>query len=444
VTAAARAIPTIKRGLIDPFTEKGTERIALGAIDQFARNPNWRTVADQAQKELIPGSTLSLAEVTRDPGIAQLQRSSQAASPEIASTMAEARTARIGAKRSALEGLAGAPGEYDALVAAREAQSRQLYDRAFQQGVDPTRATPPVRRLIRSLTGRDAHGNPNNEFFQDAMREGERRARAEGFELTGDPSINFADDPRSMLIGLHHGKLALDGQIEKAAAQGDAQLKRILTKTKGQMDHVIRSLSPEYEAASSAYEAASKPINRLEVGRYLENKLVPALTKFGAEKLTPTQFAKALEEGDALARKATGSEAARLNDVLTPDDRSLLDNMARELGGESWADTSAAVRGSPTAQYQTGRNLLQSIAGPLGLPQGFAQHALSDMLGSRWVSLMAAPVESRVQARIGEILANPSSVRRVQPSRIPLSQIGQTVLPPVSGAAALQGTNGGQ
>lgn len=438
LSGIARFIPSVvKHGLIDPFTKAGQERIALSSIGRFAQNPDWLNLARNAVKEIIPGSPLSLAEITRDPGIAQLQRSGPSAAPEIANELATARTQRVAAKQKALEPLRGAPGEYEKLLADREKNAKQMYDVAFKKGIDTSQLSKAdVARNLRNLQGSDTAGNPNNVYFQRAMQEGASLARAEGHTLRGDPRINFADDPKSLLVNMHYGKQILGDMIERAKAQGQGSEARILTGTMEKVDTVLRKLSPEYEVARNAYEQASKPINRLEVGRYLHQKLIPALTEYGGERLKPTQFAEALRDMDALARKATGSEASKAVDVLDPADVRMLENMKKEMGGEMWAQEAGAVKGSPTAQYLTGKNLLSSVAGPLGLPQGFTSTVLADALANRWTSLLMKPAEGKVAERIGEILANPGSLRQ-QPaaSGIPLSKIADFALPVTAGVA---------
>jgi hypothetical protein len=76
----------------------------------------------------------------------------------------------------------------------------------------------------------------------------------------------------------------------------------------------------------------SKPINQMEVGQYLENKLTGSLSE---GKLRPGVFAGAVKEAPTTLKRVTGeSRFNTLDEVLTPDQmgkvQSVIDDLARE------------------------------------------------------------------------------------------------------------------
>lgn len=445
ITGAARAVPSIYRALIDPFTTGGSDRIAMDTISRFAKDPNILSkpmnIAD-----LVPGSTRTLAEVTGDSGVAQLQRAAQSAAPETANVFADSFTKRLQARKDAVATIAGAPGEKEFFEAARAATGQRLYGEAFKAKVDPAltkAAAPEISALLKRPS------------IQAAQADAMRIAQEEGVNLT--PAKLKAGSIES----LHYMKKSLDGMISKAKVAGDsAEVTRLLDTQKkllGVMDH----LSPDYKAARAVYAADSKPINRMEIGEYLKKKLFPALNEYGTERIRPADFAKAIQEGDLMARRATGHPGAKLADILTTDQMKMIDAVAHDVGGEAWAGDVAKVKGSPTAQYLAGHNAMRRVAGPLGMPQSFAESVLANTLANRWVSLAAKPVEETIQSRLAQFLTNPqlaaeeaakraAGIRNMpfvgdKNMRIPMSALnfgGQRALPPVAVGAGSYSANG--
>lgn len=425
LTGAVKAGPAIYKGIVSPFTEGGQNRIALDAIGRFAKDPNAvknLTHADVAQGELIPGSKPTLAEVTGDPGIAQLQRAAAAKSPETASALAENKTTRLQARKDALLSVAGQGGEKEAAEAVRDATAQRLYAEAWDTPIDAAKAKA-MQPEIRELMARPS--------IQSAQRQALELAKEEGEVLT-KKDLNGGS-----VKGLHYTKKAIDDQISEAKRAGNDNLARLLVGTKEKFLGVVDELSPAYKQAREEFTTASKPINRMEVGRYLYDKLVPALSDLGAEKTTPAAFARALKEGDAMAQKATGFKGAKLADILTTDQMNMLVNLGRDVGREAGAVAKAAVPGSPTAQYLAGGNALRQILGPLGLPEGWGESALAKTLGGRLLSGAVSPVEGQIQGRLGNMLSDPSAavtasgrVAANNQRMIPLSHLNRYAVQP--------------
>ncbi len=387
--------------------------------------------------ELVPGSPRSLAEVTGDPGVAQLQRAAQSASPETANVFADARTARLQARKDALMNVAGDSHEKEFFEAAREATAQRLYGQAFKAPIDQAAAkaaAPDIAALLKRPS------------IQAAQKDAVRIAQEEGVKLTpkklGDGSIE----------SLHYMKKSLDGMISKAKTAGDAPEAARLLETQKKLLGVMDQISTDYKAARVTYAADSKPISRMEIGRYLYGELFPAASDVGAEKMTPSKFLATLKKGDEIAQRATGFKGAKLADILTTDDMNMLVGMAHDLGGEMGALERAKVPGSPTAQYLAGQNAMRQVAGPLGMPKSFAESVVAHTLANRWVSLAAKPVEEKIQQRLAQFLTDPQSAaaaaaRRADLQRtIPMSALnfgGQRALPVGAAGAATYGVNGG-
>jgi hypothetical protein len=443
VTGGARALPAFWRGFGAPMLASGREGLALDTLGRFQRDPNAvrnalsrpAPTGAPAIDELIPGSRATLAEVTGDPGLAQAQRVAQAASPDVASEIAALRTSRIEARKNALLTQFGV-GNKQALEATRDSIAERLYRQAWNDPIDPAVAKN-LRPEVRSLLARPSIQKARSEAMEIAREEGEILRPS---DIKGVGSVK----------GLHYMKKALDREIERTKTADPIWSSKVVGTQRKLLD-VIDELSPSYKQARAEYAKASKPVNQAEIGAYLYDKLFPALSDVGAERITPQQFAKAVKEGNAMARRATGFSGAKLKDILTTDQWNTLINMARDIGRETGALERGRVPGSPTAQYLSGRNVLKQILGPAGLPESWAEKMTADLLSNKWTSMIASPVERDVQNRLAMLLADPRQAVAAQARRdaaqrgvLPRTANALTryALPPVSGTAGLTAAGG--
>lgn len=406
LTAAARAPGLAYKAGVAPFTEKGQERIALNAISQFADDP-------QALKklsisgDLVPGSKASLAEVTGDPGIAQLERAAKAASPDTASMFATRSAERLQARKDALLSIAGQQGEKDAAIAVRDAAARRLYSRAWQTPIDPADAKL-LAPEIKTLLARPSVQEARSAALRLAKEEGEVLSRG---DLNG-----------GSVKGMHYLKLGLDDAVSAAKRAGNDNEARLLMRTRDKFLTVLDALSPAYKKARAEYSNASKPINRMEIGQYMYDKLIPALNDLGAERTSPAAFARALKEGDEMAKRATGFQGAKLGDILTSDQINLLVNIGKDLGREAGAAERGRVPGSPTAQYLSSGNAMHELTRALGFPQGSGlltdtvNRGLNNLplgIGGFMREMGRAP-ESGIQNKLALFLANPELAKAAE------------------------------
>jgi hypothetical protein len=132
---------------------------------------------------------------------------------------------------------------------------------------------------------------------------------------------------------LHYLKLALDDLIKNPAEMGiGANEARAIADTRSAFLNWAESKIPAYGIARETYAAQSKPINRMEVGQYLQNKLTGPLSE---EKLRPGVFATAVKEAPTTLKRVTGeSRFNKLDQILTPIQmekvKSVIDDLARD------------------------------------------------------------------------------------------------------------------
>jgi hypothetical protein len=132
---------------------------------------------------------------------------------------------------------------------------------------------------------------------------------------------------------LHYLKLALDDLIKNPAEMGiGANEARAIGDTRATFLKWAENKIPAYKVARETYAAESMPINQMEVGQYLENKLKGPLSD---EKLRPGVFATAVKEAPTTLKRTLGaSRFNKLDEILDPNQmqavKSVIDDLARD------------------------------------------------------------------------------------------------------------------
>jgi len=393
------------KALVEPFYQSGRERILKRSLERFATDPNAVRAAAANPQVLVPGAMPTLAEATLDPGIAQLQRGAAAASPDVASALAESNKQRIGAYKSVLNDLAGDETRRQAADTARETAARNLYGQAYAQNPQAN-LTPALQAEIDALMKRPS--------IQAAIGEARQLAAEEGRQITNQGSIQ----------GLHDIKRVLDGKIGEAVRAGNNTQARALEDTQAKLLNVIETLAPDYAQARTTYRELSKPINQMDVGQALSDRLFPALSNY-SDDLARTRgetYAKALEDSKQMVRKATGLNKADLSTVLTPSQLADVQGIAKDIARNTAAAELARVPGSPTVQYLAAGNVMRGIGGPVGLPQGFVDSMLGQTVNKVLNMGLQIP-EQRLQRMLGQALTDPQTAARLMAANDPKTVI---------------------
>ena len=336
------------RAAAQPMTEGGQNKI-MGALLRRSAGENADDVATRmaGAKELIPGSAPTAGQVSQSGGIAALERAATQAEPEqYATRQIQQNVARL----NALRGIAKDETSLNAAKASRQALAGPLYQQAIKKGADPGMAQvlqPQIKNLLERMP-------------KGVMERAKDLARIEG-QITG---------PEGSVAGLHYVKMAIDDVISQQGDKGLGKFgERALLTLKNDLLTVMDDLSPTYGQARQAFAKASPPINQMQVGQSLLNKLEPALTQGQTPiRMNAETFARALREGDTLAQKTTGFEGAKLDQIMTPRQLSTLEALRKDMGRSATASTIGKGVGSNTFQNLAQENLMQQ-AGVQNLPQ---------------------------------------------------------------------------
>jgi hypothetical protein len=173
----------------------------------------------------------------------------------------------------------------------------------------------------------------------------------------------------------------------------------------------LRKNNPAYDAAKENFKANSAPINRMEIGRYLQDKLEAPLS--AAER--PGVFAQAMRDAPRTIKNATGARFNELDQVLEQPEVQTLEAIQKEL------TKIAMVKQQQSQGMEMARDKLGTT---FALPE-------PPSLLNRGITLLRAGMErmqgGATEKTLGELaqdLRDPQVVARLMQNASPQEKIG--------------------
>lgn len=406
---AGRGLGALYQGgkaALEPLFQGGQQRIAARTLQAFAGGPEAAETAaqrlSQGAGDVLPGVEPTSAELAGNAGIAQLERTMRN-NPESLTALTARNQANRGAMTNALGQIAGTDADQAAAVAARSAATRPLYQAAGQ-------VTVPADAELGRILARPS--------VQAAWSRAEQLAAERGETLTGQNANDIGGNT------LQYLKMALQDTANAGPQRGMGSHELgAVRSTMGDLQDWITRNVPQLRAADQAYAAGSAPLNQMQIGRELSDRLQPALTDFGNNtRLNAASYANAVRNGDQLAANATGNARATLAGTLSPEQSTTIRQIGEQLARRANADELGRAVGSNTGQNLASQNVLRQIAGPLGLPQSMAERAAGSTLGqtiTRPLQWAAQTGEPRIQQTVARALLDPqyaAQLLRQQPT----------------------------
>jgi hypothetical protein len=223
----------------------------------------------------------------------------------------------------------------------RQAATKPLYGKADKQIIvaDDTFNTLINRpSMEKALTRARQLAAERNETFQIGKNVPEQKVGSTIVDIEGRPLDTKtipAEYAKFNGKSLHYLKLAMDDLIKdpKTFGLGSNEISAI-KNTRGEFLKWFEGKSKNYAAAREAYTEASKPINIMQVGQYLEGKLKPAIETPAAE--TAGRFSQAVKDAPGTMKRSTGqSRFQQLSEILTPDQVKIVEGIRKDLAREA-------------------------------------------------------------------------------------------------------------
>lgn len=208
------------------------------------------------------------------------------------------------ARSTSLGEVAQTPEALQKAVAARAEETKPLYEAAKAE-VGPVDTRPVIEHLQNVIN--DNRGNRNLVSELSGVLENVKNLNTPG-EI-----VSAIDDVKRLLKNPEND--FMKSQLMDAKDK-------------------LTSLVPGVEKANKAFTQASKPVNTMEVGQYLEGKLTPALDETAAQRANV--YAEALRNAPQTIKNATGTPRFdSLEKILSPEDFAKIDAIRADLAREA-------------------------------------------------------------------------------------------------------------
>ena len=361
----------------EPFWQGGQDAIIGRTLNRVAGSDAATAAANMASATpAIPGSLPTAAQVANNGGIAALERSAAAVNPAAYTTRAMEQAA---ARKAALSSIAGTPQQMADALTARDAAAAPFYGPAKNANyvIDPTLDNLLQRPMVNDAMGQ-AQALAENQGRSFAFKVNPSNPYS-GLGINGNPNTYVSGH------GLQDLKMAMDGMLSDPTNGFAGANGATLRNLRGQVVDWMEGANPAFRDARTTYANMSLPINQMQIGQALSEKLAPALSDFGAlGSETGARYAAALRDAEQTARTATGFPAATLDSVMTPQQMSLINGVGTDLARKATAQNLGRGAGSDTVQ----KLAMQNIAAQSGMPStmGALTSGLSKPLG--WFTMM--------------------------------------------------------
>lgn len=369
VAGALRAGAGSLKALAQPFYEGGQTAVAQNTLQRLAgKGP---IVPDLT--EYVAGSSPTLAQATKNPMLAALERSTESSAPLEFGAIKEANNA---ARVAHLDKIRGDSGTLAAAIDAREIQALPLLAKAMQgaKPANPSNVVKTIDDILESPKGQ-----------QDAVAKALTQVRSK--LVPGGKST--VTDPEQ-LYGI---RKSINDQLETVAGRDNsaaALASKELIDVRNSLDEAIEGGAPGFRQYLKDYAELSKPVS---AQNYLQGiNLMDA----AGERVTLPRVSAELSRIEKLRKKPGANDAKSITDEQLDG----LRNLKKDLVRESYSNTLGKSAGSNTKQNLAMDNLMQSaLPGVLGkLPLG------PELIGSGIGGAIAGPVGAGYGAAAGNAL----------------------------------------
>ena len=362
----------VYRGFIEPRFNSAVTR---GRTYLEAAGEKTDDVIDamRGAKPIVPSSAPTAGEAAVPAASAEFSALQKQAA-DIAPTPYAARSDAQNAARLASLRTVGQDGAaLTAAEQARTAASKPLYDAARSQGTDIN--TQPVREKINDLLMK----NPGNRALVSELS----NIKKSLIDSRGNIRTN-AQEVSSVIDDL---KASIADEKNKFIAGSLRSLKEDLEKA-----------IPGYDKAQQVFRKMSAPVNQMQVGQFLEGKLVPALSDEAKQRASV--YATALKDAPGTIKRGTDARFDTFKKAGLTDDQigvlnSISDDLARGARFEDLARKGA--KAAPDISSAAGN---QKITGMFSRAVTIANEIIGRLEGK---------VNKRIASEIAMEMLNPAA-----------------------------------
>jgi len=391
------------KAFVEPLYQGGRESITGRILNRVAGDDAPAALTKiKAATPLVPGSNPTVGQVAENGGLAAFERMARQADPA-AYTLRDME--QSGARMSVLRDIAGD----DLKIAALEKLRKDVTAPSYAQSTNAVYTVDPqLQKLLDRPLAKKA--------LTRAQTIAENDSRPFGITTTSNAPFSGAGGAQSTTTnrisgqGVQDLKMALDDMLKDPTSGIVGKEATQVKNTRGELIGWMEGVNPEFKVARETYANMSQPINQMQIGQELINKLQPALADYGAlGRETGATFAKQLRDSDAMVRKATEFKGAKsLEDVMGPQKMGALTSIAEDLARKSNAQTLGSGVNSDTFQ----KLAMNNIASQSGMPSVVS--GLLETPGiSRGMKWVYRDTDAKMQKAIAEAMLDPAKAAKL-------------------------------
>lgn len=317
-TKALGAVYDLGSDIVKAITPSGYKSLSIEALKRKIGEENVNEVSEALirSKAIVPGAeptaSEALAGIPSGSPISALQKASFEQAGGLSKQAGE-RWLDQAIARAKMLSFAGTDNDLAKAIEARKLATDPLYD-AVNKSTATVRVSPVMSYLNETIQKNAKRSSVVDPLTK--IRDGLIVATETGSKLENRPQMvmSLLNEVKDML-----GKKTVDGQPQYDVA--------VLARTKELLDNQLGLAVKEYRQANDIFKAMSDPINQMQVGRYLQEKLVNPI---GTE--TPGAFIRTLDDAAKLIKKSTGmSRFNSIEDILSPENAAKVKAVASDL-----------------------------------------------------------------------------------------------------------------
>jgi hypothetical protein len=292
--------------------------------------------------------------------------------------------------------IAKTPDKLAAAEKARSAVADPLYQ-AARAGTTPVDTSHIIDHLDMVI-----EKNPGN---RELVREFSniRKGLVDDLHVKGLPAYAAQTGART---NAQEVSSVIDGMKKTLEHQDNKHIQGELLNVKKMLTQSI----PGWQDADQAFAQASVPINKMEYGQALQQKLTSALE----DKLTPMQFAQGRRNESGTISAAMGATPLKKeSEFLHPREITVLDKIAEQLQRNA-AYKEQAAAGAPAANQ-----LVRDSLDPAHVPNFFMR---SVMVAHHILDRLQGGAEKHTLDRLATVMQNPNATAKLMESSSPARQ----------------------
>jgi hypothetical protein len=339
------------QSMVDPFTQAGQGRVAQNILQRTAGDGP--AIADASA--YVPGSTPTLAQATRNPAVAAMERAAESRAPLQFGAIKEQNNA---ARNVYLDTIRGNQQTLDAAIATREQQALPLLNTALA-GAKPADAKPVVDTIESILATRSGQ----RPAVSGALAKVRQSIEPDG---SGKPLLSDVDQLYGVRQAINDQLTTVSGRDNSASQLAS----RELIQVRDALDDSIEAAAPGFRNYLKQYSDLSKPV---DAQRFLQGL---DLTDQTSQRITLSKVKSQLNRIEKMQAQPGANAAKSITDAQLDALRNLQKDLQREANSSLGRSA-----GSNTFQNLAMDNLTSSmLPGPLGrIP--FAPEGVGGALG---------------------------------------------------------------